>query len=83
MARALAACGVAAFEGPHSLRIEGGTLHGADVDSHGDHRIAMAMAVAGQVAEGAMLVRDCANVDTSFPGFLALARETGMQLGLA
>jgi 3-phosphoshikimate 1-carboxyvinyltransferase len=83
MARALADCGVAAYEGPHSLRIEGGAIRGAQVDSRGDHRIAMAMAVAGQAAEGAMLVRDCANVDTSFPGFLALARETGMQVGLA
>jgi 3-phosphoshikimate 1-carboxyvinyltransferase len=43
----------------------------------------MAMAVAGQVAAGEMRIRDCANVDTSFPGFLALAQETGMQVGLA
>ena len=83
MARALAACGVEAYEGPHSLRIEGGPLQGAAVDSRGDHRIAMAMAVAGQVATGEMLIADCANVDTSFPGFLALARDAGMQVGLA
>jgi 3-phosphoshikimate 1-carboxyvinyltransferase len=83
MARALAACGVAAYEGPHSLRIEGGALQGAEIDSRGDHRIAMAMAVAGQVSAGELLIRDCANVDTSFPGFLALAQETGMRVGLA
>jgi 3-phosphoshikimate 1-carboxyvinyltransferase len=83
MARALAECGVAVYEGSHSLRIEGGPLHGAEVDSRGDHRIAMAMAVAGQLAEGELRIRDCANVDTSFPGFAGLARETGMNLSLA
>ena len=83
MARALSACGVEAYEGPHSLRIAGGQLRGAEIDSRGDHRIAMAMAVAGQLAEGELRIRDCANVDTSFPGFLALATRAGMQVGLA
>jgi 3-phosphoshikimate 1-carboxyvinyltransferase len=83
MARALAACGIAVYEGPHSLRIEGGQLGGAEVDSRGDHRIAMAMAVAAQVATGDIRIADCANVDTSFPGFLELASGAGMRLALA
>jgi 3-phosphoshikimate 1-carboxyvinyltransferase len=83
MARALAACGIECYEGPHSLRIEGGRLRGAEVDSRGDHRIAMAMAVAGQLADGELLIRDCANVDTSFPGFMDLARGAGLGLALA
>jgi 3-phosphoshikimate 1-carboxyvinyltransferase len=83
MARALAACGVAAYEGPHSLRIEGGALQGAEIDSRGDHRIAMAAAIAGQLAQGETRIADCANVDTSFPGFVALASGAGFGLRVA
>jgi 3-phosphoshikimate 1-carboxyvinyltransferase len=83
MARALAALGVAVDEAADSLRVAGGSLHGGAVDSRGDHRIAMALAVAGQVAAGPVRIADCANVDTSFPGFLELARGAGMQVGLA
>jgi len=80
MARALSALGIGLDEGPDWIRIDGGPLRGAAVDSHGDHRIAMAMAVAAQRAEGESRVADCANVDTSFPGFLALANGAGMNL---
>ena len=47
------------------------------VDSHGDHRIAMAFAVASLRAAGAIEIGDVANVATSFPGFAALARGGG------
>jgi 3-phosphoshikimate 1-carboxyvinyltransferase len=51
--------------------IEGGaTLQGAAVASGGDHRIAMALAVAGLVAEGETVVDDTACVATSFPQFV-------------
>jgi 3-phosphoshikimate 1-carboxyvinyltransferase len=83
MARALCATGISVDEGIDSLRVEGGQLSGGAIDSHGDHRIAMAMAVAGQVATGPVRIGDCANVDTSFPGFADLARSAGMQLALA
>jgi 3-phosphoshikimate 1-carboxyvinyltransferase len=83
MARALCATGISVDEGVDSLRVEGGQLSGGAIDSHGDHRIAMAMAVAGQVATGPVRIGDCANVDTSFPGFAVLARSAGMQLALA
>ena len=84
MARLLPAIGVEVEEGADSLRIAGGAkLQGAQVDSRGDHRIAMAMAVAGQLAEGPMRIADCANVDTSFPGFLALAKGAGFDLSVA
>ncbi|MHB9155180.1 MAG: 3-phosphoshikimate 1-carboxyvinyltransferase, partial [Endomicrobiales bacterium] len=45
-------------------------LSGAEVESHGDHRIAMTLAVAGLVARGETKVKDVGCVDTSFPGFL-------------
>jgi 3-phosphoshikimate 1-carboxyvinyltransferase len=50
--------------------IEGPTkLKGAKVDSHGDHRIAMAMTIAGLIAEGETVIEDVDCIDTSFPGF--------------
>jgi 3-phosphoshikimate 1-carboxyvinyltransferase len=52
------------------MAIEGGTrLHGARVESRGDHRMAMALAVAGLIAEGETVIEDAACIATSFPGF--------------
>ncbi|QJQ96525.1 MULTISPECIES: bifunctional prephenate dehydrogenase/3-phosphoshikimate 1-carboxyvinyltransferase [Halomonadaceae] len=53
---------------------------GGRIDSLGDHRIAMAFVVAGLRAGGEILIDDCANVATSFPGFVELARSVGMQV---
>jgi 3-phosphoshikimate 1-carboxyvinyltransferase len=50
-------------------------LRGARVDSHGDHRIAMALAVAALVAEGETVISGWECTDISFPGFAALLRE--------
>jgi len=83
MARALSTLGIGLDEGPDWIRIEGGSLSGGAVDSRGDHRIAMAMAVAAQRTQGEVHIADCANVDTSFPGFLALAVASGMRLRVA
>ena len=73
MADGLNALGVSAEATPDGMIIEGGTIGGGCVDSHGDHRIAMAFAMAALRAEGAIEILDCANVNTSFPGFVALA----------
>ncbi|MDD2420947.1 MAG: 3-phosphoshikimate 1-carboxyvinyltransferase, partial [Heliobacteriaceae bacterium] len=55
---------------PDGLVVHGGeTLRGAMVESHGDHRIAMALAVAGLLARGETTVRDTSCLDVSFPGF--------------
>lgn len=67
-------------EQPDGLVVEGGhRLRGARVASGGDHRMAMALVVAGLVAEGETVVEDTACVGTSFPGFVetlnALAGE--------
>jgi 3-phosphoshikimate 1-carboxyvinyltransferase len=43
----------------------------------------MSFAAAGLVAKGEVVIRDCANVATSFPGFLELANSCGFALGLA
>lgn len=62
------------------IRIRGGAFRGGRVDSHGDHRIAMAFAIASLRASAAIEIEDVANVATSFPGFPALARAAGLRL---
>jgi 3-phosphoshikimate 1-carboxyvinyltransferase len=78
MVDGLQALGIRATARPDGLEIEGGSLRGGEIDSHGDHRIAMAFAMAGLRASAAIRIRDCANVNTSFPGFVALARAAGL-----
>ncbi len=80
MAEGLRALGVRVDETPDGATIHPGRLQAGAVDSHSDHRIAMAFAVAAQVANGDVCVRDVANVATSFPGFDDLARAAGFGL---
>lgn len=80
MADGLAAIGVTHKVQDDGIDIEGGAYHGGTIDSHGDHRIAMAFTVAALCAEGDIEINDCANVATSFPNFQALADEVGMRL---
>lgn len=79
-AKALANLGISAEERPDGIVIEGGRLRAGSVESGGDHRIAMAFAMAGSVAGGPVTVLDCKNVDTSFPGFVDLARRAGLRI---
>ncbi|ATY84848.1 3-phosphoshikimate 1-carboxyvinyltransferase [Kyrpidia spormannii] len=73
--------GVQVAELEDGLIIEGGrALKGAHCRSHGDHRIAMAMAVAGLVAEGETVVEGWEAADVSFPGFVDLLRELGARV---
>ena len=82
MAAGLRMLGIVVDETPDGATIHGGGLRGcADaIDSHGDHRIAMALAVAAQLADGEVMIGDIANVATSFPGFDMLARGAGFEL---
>lgn len=80
MAAGLRALGARIDERPDGAVIRGGALHAGEADSHGDHRIAMALAIAAQRASGEVRIRDCANVATSFPGFAELARDAGFGL---
>lgn len=80
MADGLKACGIDAEPRPDGIRIQGGQLHGGEVWSHGDHRIAMSFAMAGLRSDGPIHIHDCANVDTSFPGFADLARGAGLNI---
>jgi 3-phosphoshikimate 1-carboxyvinyltransferase len=80
MATGLRALGIDVRELPDGAVIHGGRLRGGTVDSHGDHRIAMAFAVAAQLADGEVRIGDVANVATSFPDFDVLARQAGFGL---
>lgn len=80
MATGLKNLGVDVEETPDGIIIQGGIYSGGEVDSHGDHRIAMAFAMAALKASEDIHVRDCENVATSFPNFASLARDAGLRI---
>jgi 3-phosphoshikimate 1-carboxyvinyltransferase len=81
MAEGLGRLGVQHELLPDGLKVRGrGGFRGGTVDSHGDHRIAMAFAIAGLRAEAPVEVLDVANVATSFPGFVEIARGAGVPI---
>jgi len=81
MAAGLAALGVEHELLADGLRICGtSSLAGGTIDSRGDHRIAMAFAVAALRARGPIVIEEVANVATSFPGFEQCARQAGLGL---
>lgn len=67
---------------PDGIIIQGGKLGGGEIDSHGDHRIAMAFSVASLAARRDICIRDCSNVNTSFPGFAELAQRAGIRISI-
>jgi 3-phosphoshikimate 1-carboxyvinyltransferase len=84
MAEGLTRVGVPNQLAPDGIRIEGGhRLRAAEIDSHGDHRIAMAFTVASLIADGELTIRDVENVGTSFPGFVETARGCGLDVALS
>jgi 3-phosphoshikimate 1-carboxyvinyltransferase len=83
MATALQQMGISATPTEDGCIIEGGqlTAPSSPIQSHGDHRIAMASAVAAlRVVSGEVVIDDCANVNTSFPGFVSLSAGLGLAI---
>jgi len=80
MADGLQTLGVNAQPTEDGMIIQGGAIGGGKVVSHHDHRIAMSFAIAGLRATDTILIDDCANVNTSFPGFVALASQLGLNI---
>lgn len=82
MADALQAVGIDAQPTPDGMIINGGAQQpqSAEIQSHHDHRISMAMTVAGIRAADTIVIDDCANVNTSFPIFLDLIQQVGMNV---
>ncbi|MEI6535655.1 MAG: 3-phosphoshikimate 1-carboxyvinyltransferase [Verrucomicrobiaceae bacterium] len=70
VAKNLRLMGVTVDEFEDGMEITGGSvLKGATLDSHGDHRIAMAFAIAGLFCEGTTLIENTECISTSYPGF--------------
>ncbi|MES9026166.1 3-phosphoshikimate 1-carboxyvinyltransferase [Stenotrophomonas sp. BSUC-16] len=81
MATGLRALGMQVDETEDGATLHGGVRLGSGtIESHGDHRIAMAFAIAGQISNGEVRINDIANVATSFPDFDGLARSAGFNL---
>ncbi len=78
MADGLRILGIDARPTPDGMIVRGGRIGSGRVLSHGDHRIAMAFSIAALRAEGPIEIEDCANVNTSFPGFADLAARLGL-----
>ncbi len=74
------ATGIKAVGTDDGMIVEGGQFEGGTIDSYGDHRSAMSFAVAGMVSKEAISITDCDNVATSFPGFVELASQAGMNI---
>jgi len=78
MTEELRKMGATIEELPDGVIIEGRErLKGVTLHSHSDHRVAMAMTVAGLVAQGKTIVEDTACIDTSFPGFMEVFKKLG------
>jgi len=73
----LAGVGVNVAERPDGFLITGGPLAGGWADAHGDHRIAMALAVAGWVSQGGVSVRGAGILAESFPDFVPVFSRLG------
>ena len=72
LAENLSRMGATVEEHPTGLKVAGrsrGKLRGAEIEPHGDHRIAMAFAIAGLAAEGPTTIRDAECAGVSFPSF--------------
>jgi 3-phosphoshikimate 1-carboxyvinyltransferase len=86
MAKGLQACGIDATPTEDGMVINGlgskpGTRYGAaEIESQGDHRIAMSFTVAAIRASGTMKIKGAQTVDTSFPGFVQLASSLGLNV---
>lgn len=80
MAQGLSAIGVNAVATDDGMIIEQSNISGGEVYSHEDHRISMAFAVASLISSSKIVIHDCENVNTSFPGFLDLATSSGFNI---
>ena len=80
MAAGLRELGIRVDESEDGAIVHGGRLGGGIVESFGDHRIAMSLAIAGTVADAPVTVQNTDAVATSFPGFCGLFRSLGARI---
>jgi 3-phosphoshikimate 1-carboxyvinyltransferase len=80
MSAGLRNLGIQVDESAGGAIVHGGQFSGGTVQSHGDHRIAMSLALAGTIASDEVLVEDVVAVDTSFPGFCDCMASIGAEI---
>lgn len=80
MADAFGNLGIQVDETDDGAVVHGGRFNGGTVQSHGDHRVAMSLALAGTIAADEVIVEDVNAVDTSFPGFCECMTAIGAQI---
>ncbi len=82
MATELHKMGANISERPDGLEVIGGKLHGADVNGYDDHRLVMALTVAGIIAGGTR-IKTAESVDVSYPGFFQAMKSLGSNVTLS
>ena len=81
MATGMQALGVDCYELEDGIEIQGGSKpKGGQVDAQDDHRIAMSFLIAGQFANGSIEVKNCENIMTSFPNFINICQDLGLNI---
>lgn len=80
MAAGLQALGIRVDEVADGATVYGGNFTGGEVESQGDHRVAMSLAIAGTIAADAVTINDVAAVNTSFPGFTSCLTQLGIAI---
>jgi len=80
MADGMRRLGIEVDESQDGAVVHGGQFSGGTVQSYGDHRIAMSLALAGTIADDEVVVEDVAAVDTSFPGFAECMASIGVNI---
>ncbi len=80
MAEGLMTLGIQVKTMQDGIEITGGTMSGGCVESFHDHRIAMAFTIAGLRASSVITVMNCDNVATSFPDFVSIAQQAGINI---
>ncbi len=82
MAAGLQSLGIDVDEFDDGAVVHGGRLTGGSVDSHGDHRVAMSLAIAATIASGPVRIREVAAIETSFPGFRKCLAQVGVRIAV-
>jgi len=77
MCEELSKMGARILELPDGLEIKESELHGASVHGHGDHRVVMALAVAGLAAKGQTIIDTAESMNITFPDFAQLMQDIG------
>ncbi len=80
MENGLRAIGINVHSSKDSIEITGGKITGGKVNSYDDHRIAMSFAIAGLISKHSLTIMDTKNISTSFPTFVTILRELGVEV---